>query len=278
MLKLGRLNRLKVIKPMPFGLYLDGKDYGEIVLPAHLAPKDCEPGQEIEVFVYQNVDNEVVATTKKPLAYVGEFAALTVESVTSVGAFLNWGVPKDILLPFKEQIAPVKEGQKCLVYIHENARDKRVVATAKIEKHLKEEPPRYKTGDSVDLIIANQTDLGIKAIVDNCCWGVIHKQDLPTRPKYGTRVTGYIKRQRPDGKLDLSLQKTGAEGKAELTDKILAMLQEQDGVITITDKSAPELISKIFGVSKKKYKAALGQLYKERKISIMPDRILLEDN
>ncbi len=268
MIQPGQFGTLTVCEESPFGVYFDIGNNRKVFATNKALPKPCKLGDKLTGFVYQESDGALAVTFDAPKARVGEFARLTVVEITSVGAFLDWGLPKDLFVPFGEQFKPLKEGQSPVVYVYQNKADGRVVASTKTDKFLDKTPPDYKVGAEVDLIVTDKSDLGMKVIINHAHSGLIHKDDLHSKLKYGQKIRGFIKHIRADEKIDVCLQKTGLEGRDALADKIIALLQENNGILTITDKSSPELIAKVFGVSKKQYKMALGKLYKEEVISI----------
>jgi len=275
MTEIGKINHLYVVKEVDFGIYLDGGDLGEILMPKRYVPEGTQPEDMIDAFIYLDSEDRLVATTEKPFAMVEEFALLEVASVTPVGAFLNWGLPKDLFVPFREQRQPMEEGKKYLVYVYVDVNSKRIAASSKIENYLDNLPMDYDEGEEVDLIIVNKTDLGYNAIIDNSHLGVIFKNEVfqPLNP--GDKIQGFIKKIRTDGKIDLCLQKAGYEKISEFADKIIAELQKQNGFLALTDKSSPEDIYTIFKFSKKNFKAAIGALYKKRIIKLEENGIRL---
>ncbi|MAD76839.1 MAG: GntR family transcriptional regulator [Rheinheimera sp.] len=274
MIALGTLNTLTVKKQVKFGFYLDGLSWGEILLPNNVAPAGLEIGQQLEVFLYLDSEDQLIATTEKPAIMVGKVAMLPVVAVTKVGAFLNWGLKKDLLVPFSEQQIPLKEGQKYLVYCYVDVSN-RIVASTKLDRHLHKTEPRYNIGDKVDIIISEQTDIGYKAVVELCHWGVLYKNEVFKPLRKGDKLTAYIVKVRDDGKIDLRLTATTYKQALELTTKILTKLEQNGGKLALTDKSSPELIYQAFGVSKKAYKQAIGALYKDKKIVILDAGIML---
>jgi len=275
MTEIGKVNHLYVVKEVDFGIYLDGGDLGEILMPKRYVPEGTQPEDMIDAFIYLDSEDRLVATTEKPMAMVEEFALLEVVSVTPVGAFLNWGLPKDLFVPFREQRQPMEEGKKYLVYVYVDVNSKRIAASSKIENYLDNLPMDYDEGEDVDLIIVNETDLGYNAIIDNSHLGVIFKNEVfqPLNP--GDKIQGYIKKIRYDGKIDLCLQKAGYEKISEFADKIIVKLQKQNGFLALTDKSSPEEIYATFKFSKKNFKAAIGALYKKRIITLEENGIRL---
>ena len=275
MTEIGKINHLYVVKDVDFGIYLDGGDLGEILMPKRYVPEGTQPEDTIDAFIYLDSEDRLVATTEKPLAMVEEFALLEVVAVTPVGAFLNWGLPKDLFVPFREQRQPMEEGRKYLVYVYVDTNTKRIAASSKIENYLDNIPVDYDVDEEVDLIIVNETDLGYNAIIDNCHLGIIYKNEVfqPLNP--GDKIQGYIKKIRTDGKIDLRLEKIGYEKISSFVDRIIAELQKNKGFLPLTDKSSPEEIYKAFRISKKNFKAAIGALYKKRFIAIEDNGIRL---
>ena len=277
MVKVGNTYELDVVKAVDFGFYLDAKDLGEVLLPRKNAPTDLSVGDSIEVFLYLDSEDRPVATTQKPKAHVGEFAYLKVLANTDVGAFLDWGLDKDVLVPFSEQHRPMEVGHSYLVYLYLDKVDGRITASSKIDKFLDDEKPHdFRPQQTVNLIIANSTDLGFKAIVNHSHWGVLYKDDVYQRLSFGQSIKGYIKHVRPDGKIDLSLQ-GGQETRDKYSEIILNHLKRHNGFAAVHDKSDPQTISDLFGMSKAAFKKAIGRLYKQRIISIAKDGIRLID-
>lgn len=278
MLELGNFNKLKIVKHSEFGLFLDGENEGEILLPRRYLPEDFRQtqkiGDELEVFVYLDSEDRLVATTETPLARVGEFAQLKVVSLSSVGAFLDWGLAKDLFMPFSERTQALRIGQFCLVFIYID-KSGRICASMKLNKFVKKETAEFSDGQSVDLIIANRTELGFNAIINGQNWGVLYENEVFSELRPGQKIPGFIKKIRPDGKIDLTLHKTGNAGSDDIAEKILNKLTEAKGYLEINDKTSAELIYELFGVSKKKYKMALGGLYKKRQITVDDDGIRL---
>jgi predicted RNA-binding protein (virulence factor B family) len=275
MTEIGKINHLEVVKELDFGIYLDGGDLGEILMPKRYVPEGTMPGDHLNAFIYLDSEDRLVATTEKPFAMVEEFALLEVVSVTPVGAFLNWGLPKDLFVPFREQRQPMEEGKKYLVYVYVDTNTKRIAASSKIEQYLDNIPVDYDLDEEVDLIIVNETDLGYNAIIDYSHLGILYKNEVfqPLNP--GDRVQGYIKKIRNDGKIDLRLEKIGYEKISSFVDRIIAELQKNNGFLALTDKSSPEEIYQTFKISKKNFKAAIGALYKKRFIALEENGIRL---
>ena len=277
MLALGKMNRLTVKKQVKFGFYLDALSWGEILLPNNVAPEGLQIGQELDVFLYLDSEDQLIATTESPKIKVGEVAMLNVVAVTKVGAFVNWGLKKDLLVPFSEQHIPLKEGQKYLMYCYVD-NSNRIVASTKLDRHLHKTMPAFNSGDKVSIVIAEQTDIGYKAVVNNQYWGVLYKGDVFKPLRRGDMLTAFITKVRDDGKIDLRLNTSTHKQAQELTTTIVKKLEQNGGKLALTDKSSPELIYDRFGVSKKAFKQAIGALYKDKKIVISEHGIMLVPN
>ena len=273
MIKLGDYNTLKIVKSVDFGLYLDGGNAGEILLPTRYVPKNAKIGDELEAFIYLDQDEKLVATTLHPLAKVGDIACLEVAWVNEYGAFLNWGLMKDLFCPFREQKMRMQKGYHYVVYIKEDEESHRLIATAKVDKYLYSDRPPYKHGDAVDILIWQKTDLGFKAIVDNHYQGLIYEDQIFQPLHTGDRMTAYVDHIRQDNKIDITLQPTGRRQTEEFSEVLLRYLQENDGHCDLGDKSPSELIADRFKVSKKVYKKAVGDLYRRRLITISDNGI-----
>lgn len=271
---IGRLNILKVVKEKNFGVYLDAWDLGEILLPKRYVPKGVELGQEIEVFVYLDSDDKLIATTDLPKAQVGEFAALTSVAVNQVGAFFDWGLPKDLLVPFSQQKNRVEEGETHLLFIYLDQFTNRIVATTKVDALLNREEAPYRVGDKVSIVIGDKTNIGFKCIIDNRFWGVLFFEDAFRQLRKGEKTTSFIKQIREDGKIDLSLQEVGYKKVRNILDDVLGYLDVQGGESPLTDKASPEAIYAVFKVSKATYKKALGALYKDKKIHLTKEKVI----
>ena len=263
-----------------FGLYLDGGADGEILLPKRYIPKDTPSEVEdwLNVFLYLDSEDKLIATTLKPKIQLGEFASLKVVDINRVGLFFDWGLPKDLLLPHSEEKRPLQIGDYCVIYLYLDKRTRRLTATARLDRHLDKVPANYQVGQEVDLLVVERTDLGFKAIIDGKHWGLIHKNELFKFIRSGMREKGYIKELRADGKISLSLQPIGHEAASGLAEQIIERLRAQGGVLALGDKSPPELISEHFRVSKGNFKKAIGGLYKQGLIRIHDDRIELLDS
>lgn len=277
MAAIGRYNSLQITKYTDFGLYLDGGVDGEILLPKRYIPKgeELEVGDWLNVFVYLDSEDRLIATTQKPKVQVGGFASLKVVEINRVGLFLDWGLPKDLLLPHSEEKRPLQVGDYCVVYVYLDQRTRRITATARLDRHLDKPPVRYETGQEVDLLVVEKTDMGFKAIINNEHWGLIHNNEVFKFLRGGMRERGFIREVRADGKISLSLQPLGREAASSLSELILAKLRGAGGQLPLSDKSSPEQISSLFGVSKGNFKKAIGGLYKQGLIVIEADRIRL---
>lgn len=268
-IKIGQYNTMRVVKTLDFGIYLDGGEMGEILMPTKWVPKGTEPEDEVEVFIYFDSEDRPIATTIRPKAMVGEFAWMKAKAVDRIGAFLDWGLDKDLLVPFNEQNAKMEEGRSYLVYVYVDPRSKRIAASARLEKYLDIEPVDYTPGQEVDLIIWTRSDMGYKAIINQKHQGLLYANEIFQDVRPGQKLKGYISQIRPDGKIDLKLQKSGYENVIDdFSKKILQTLQENDGFLPLTDKSSPDDIYQTLQMSKKNFKKAVGSLYKQRLISI----------
>lgn len=275
MANIGKYNTLKVLRKVDFGFYLDGQAEGEILIPLRYAPESCKIGDLIEVFIYFDSEDRIIATTEKPYATVGEFAYLHAVSVNSIGAFLDWGLPKDLLVPFREQKQPMEEGRSYIVFIYIDAETNRIAASAKLGQFLNHEPVNYLPEDEVDVLVVSESDLGYKGVINNRHEGILYKNEVFKPLKKGQRLKCYIRKIREDGKIDLRLLKDGYAKVNELSQLVLDILKEHDGFLEVTDKSPAEEIYRLFGMSKKTYKKAVGALYKERLILQGPEGISL---
>jgi predicted RNA-binding protein (virulence factor B family) len=273
----GRYNSLQVVKHTNFGLYLDGAQDGEILLPNRYIPKDIPSEDEdwLNVFVYLDSDDKLIATTEKPKVQVGEFASLKVVEVNSIGIFLDWGLPKDLLLPYSEEKRPLKAGDYCVVHVYLDKHTRRITATTRLDRYLDKTPASYAVGQEVDLLVAEETAMGFKAIINNKHWGLIHKNEVFKFLRPGKQEKGFIKEVRSDGNISLSLQPVGEQLASSLNAQILSKLRDNNGVLPVSDKSDPQVISNLFGVSKGNFKKAIGALYKQGQIVIHADRIEL---
>jgi predicted RNA-binding protein (virulence factor B family) len=277
MAEIGKKNRLEVIKELDFGSYLDGGELGEILLPRRYVPKNSGPGSILEVFLYFDSEDRIIATTEKPLAMVGEFACLKVVSVESVGAFLDWGLKKDLLVPFREQKQKMERGRSYVVFVYFDEKSRRIAASSRLEKFLDKSSGGFREGDEVDLLIYDRIGIGYKAIVNRRSSGLLYDNEVYGNLKTGERLNGFIKKVREDNKIDLSLFKHGPEKDGDLPEKILEILKKGGGFMALSDRSSPHAISVLLGVSKKTFKKAIGSLYKKRIIVIEDGGIRLKE-
>lgn len=276
--KIGKYAKLEVVKILSFGAYLDGGHFGEILLPTRYVPEGTEIDDEIEVFLYCDSEDRLIATTLKPYATTEEFAFLKCVHLSEYGAFLEWGIAKHLFVPFREQGQPMEVDRSYVVYIYLDESTERIAASARLNRHVKNiiAPNSFVEGDTVDLLIAKKTPLGYKTIVNGLYWGQLYKNDVFRNLKVGDKVKGYIKTLRPDGKIDLTLRKQGYQAAIpEAAHKIMAYLKENDGFVAVTDKSPPDAIYAKFQMSKKAFKKAIGGLYKRKMIRIEKDGIHL---
>jgi predicted RNA-binding protein (virulence factor B family) len=276
MLEIGRVNRLRIIETGANGLLLDAGQAPPLMLPVEQVDRDYPPGESLEVFVYVDADGNPAVTTRHPLAQEGQVAWLEIVEVNQLGAFADWGLPKDLFIPFAEQHHPLRKGQHSLVRVFLD-RQNRLAGSTRIDHWVKDDASGMQEGDEVSLLIAERTELGLKAIINHCSWGLLYGNELFRDLRKGQRVTGYIKRIRADDKIDLTLEKPGFS-KSRLDSvgqKIVHRLQASGGQLPFTDKSPPEEIYATFGVSKKVFKQALGALYKQRRITLHDDGIKL---
>lgn len=275
MLQIGNYNKLAITRITSSGAYFK-TDIGDVLLPLRLLPESAGVGALLDVFVYIDSEERLTATTKRPRAVVGEFALLKVKETTTVGSFLDWGLEKDLLLPFGEQIEPVRRGDLVLVmiYLHSSGR---IAASAKLDKFIKPIDGCLQEGDEVDLLVYAFTDLGAKVVINNSFGGLIFNSELVIKPKIGVRLTGYIKKVREDGKVDITLRQSGAVAIEKDREILLAALLKSGGCLPLTDKSTPEAIAVLLGMSKKSFKKALGGLYKDGVVKIESECIRLKN-
>ena len=274
MVNIGKINKLQILKEVSFGLYLDGGGV-EILLPKRYVPKGYKIHDFLDVFIYIDSENRLIATTETPYAKVDECAYLKVVSVNNVGAFMDWGLMKDLLVPHNEQVQPLVEGKFYTVYVYLDHETDRIAGSVKLRNFLNETSVYYKDGQPVDLLICAQTDLGYRAVINNTHLGIIYENEVFQEISMGQKLKGYIKTIREDKKIDISLQRPAKEERDGLMINILDDLKQRGGTSDLTDKSPPDAIYRQFSVSKKNYKKALGRLYKQRLIKIDKKQISL---
>ena len=277
-IELGKFNQLEVVKEVDFGLYLDGGEEGEILLPTRYVPEGCQVGDMLNVFLYLDIDERLIATTLTPLVQVGQFACLEVAWVNQFGAFLNWGLMKDLFVPFSEQKMKMQVGRKYVIHAHLDDESYRIVASAKVERYLSKDIPDYAPGTEVDILIWQKTDLGFKAIIDNKHSGLLYENEIFCTLETGMQMRAFVKQVREDGKVDLILQKPGFEKIDDFSKTLLDYIKEHGGRIHLNDKSPAEDIYDTFGVSKKTFKKGVGDLYKKRLISLQENCITLAES
>lgn len=277
-IRLGNYNTLTIQRFTDHGAYLDGGEIGEILMPKCYVSSEMRPGDTVRVFVYLDQQERLVATLETPLAVVGDFAHLAVSWVNNYGAFLNWGVMKDLFVPFGEQKKKMELGNSYIVYIYVDEETQRIVGTAKIDRYLQPASAHtYHRGMEVDLLIWQRTEMGLKAIVDNRHAGLIYNSELVgVEPRTGDRLRGTVVKVREDGRLDIALQRIGKGRFRDFAAELLAELQQCGGFLPFTDASAPEAIAERFGVSKKTFKRAVGTLYREQRILLGDDGLHLK--
>ena len=276
---IGKRNLLSIVRASQPGLYLDGGELGEILLPGRYIPADVAPKQKLDVFVYRDSEDRLVATTETPRAMVGEFAFMQVINLhPNIGAFLDWGLSKDLLLPFREQEFPVRIGDRVVVYVGIDEKTQRILATMRVNRHLHRDTPAYRDGQPVNILVTGKTPLGYSAIVENAHRGLLYHSQLATPLAIGQKLKGFVRTVRSGGKIDLALDAAGYQRVAPLTHKIVEALQFSRGKFDFDDDSTPEVIRQNFGVSKKAFKQALGRLYKSRRISFLKPGVQLLDN
>lgn len=272
--KVGQYNRLRVNRKVEFGFYLEDGAEG-ILLPKRFAPNQLNIDDEIEVFVYHDSDNRLIATTQKPKAVVGEIAKMKVVSVTKQGAFLDWGLMKDLFVPASKQVAGMRLGGEYLVMLYIDEMTGRVAATEKVENLMSNDALTVKEMEAVDLLVYRTSELGYVMIINNQHIGILHGNEVFQQLEIGDKVKGFIKKIRPDNKIDLILGKPGYTKVEDETAKVLRLLAENNGYLPYNDKSDPTDIYAFFGMSKKAFKMTTGNLYKQKKIQFTQTGIQL---
>lgn len=278
MIHLGEFNTLKAYRKTDNGYYLcDEEELNEVLLPNKYIPQNLKTNDPIKVFIYKDSEDRLIATTLTPKILLHRFAYLPVVEVNRFGAFLDWGLEKDLMVPYAQQNKKMRRGGRYLVYLYVDEQTERLVASCKLHHFLQQEPITVEKGDEVDLIIWEQTDMGYNAIINNLHKGLIYKNEIFQKLRAGDRMKGFIKEIREDSKIDISLQRQGYSNVTSNIDPILQALQQNNGFLPLNDKSAPDAIYQRFQVSKKTFKKAIGALYRERKIRIESDGIYLVD-
>ena len=265
--QIGQRATLPILRESKFGLYLDGGDLGEILLPGREMPANWSVGAFVDVFLYFDSEDRQVATLKQPKAVAGDFARLKCLSVTGVGAFLDWGLPKDLMVPFREQKTRMEAGKSYLVHVFVDEESGRLVATTRLTRHLDKTPPPWRGGEKVEIILFGKTPLGYKAIIEHTHTGLLFANQVFQDLQPGEKLTAYIADRRPDGKIDLALNPPGRQRVDDLSERILAELKARGGFWGIGDHSSAEEIKEELGVSKRTFKQTIGALLKARKIT-----------
>lgn len=273
MLEVGKYHHLTVLRDTSVGMFLGDLKGNEILLPLKYIPQGLQVDDSIEVFVYKDSEDRPIATTLKPLALPGEFAVLTVNDVSSFGAFLEMGLEKELLVPYKEQNQNLTRGKQVLVYVYLDELTNRLVASCKTNKFVEREDIDLEENQEVELLIGPRSDVGINVIINNKYAGLLYENEVFEKVRLGDKRTGYIFKLREDGKIDVRLQPTGYENIDAFEQKILDVLDDHGGNMDIGDKSAPEKIYEAFKMSKKNFKKAAGGLYKKRLIVVEPNSI-----
>jgi uncharacterized protein len=276
MIEAGKYCTLRVVKILDFGAFLDGEDLGEILLPIRYVPKETKVNDELEVFLYFDSEDRLIATTEKPYATVGDFAYLRCVASNAVGSFMDWGLPKDLLVPFREQKSQMVAGHDYVVYVYLDEESNRLVGSTKLHRFYADSPESFEYNQEVDLLISHKTDFGYAAIINNCYPGILYHNEVFQKIERGDVCTGYIKNVRDDGKVDLSLQPLGYKKAIDPhCEEIIKYLKQNKGLMKLTDKSSPEMIYDALGISKKQFKKALGLLYKREIVELLPNQVKL---
>jgi predicted RNA-binding protein (virulence factor B family) len=268
MAEIGKYNKLRIVKEVDFGLYLDGGEQGEILLPKRYMPEHYQVDDDLEVFIYLDSEDRIIATTERPFATVNQFALLEVVSVNAVGAFLDWGLSKDILVPFREQKQNMQVGESYLVYVYLDEATNRIVASSKLSRFLNKKPVEYTPGQEVDILISNRSEIGYTVIINQAHRGILYKNEVFHKIFRGQHYTGYVVKVRDDEKIDVRLQKPGLDKVDDFSDELLNELKRSNGFLAFNDNTPPEQIYSTFGVSKKTFKKAVGALFRQRLIEI----------
>lgn len=275
MIELGKFNVLEVFRRSPHGVYLMDEDGLEVLLPNKFVPENIQIDDNMEVFVFKDSEDRLTATTQKPMILLNEFACLKVREVNQVGAFLDWGLDKDLFVPYAEQSRKMEKNQKYIVYLFSDLKTNRLVASSKLGQFLSTEKPDLERGQEVDLLIGRPTEIGINAIINNKFRGLIYKNEVFKVLELGDRMKGYVKNIREDYKIDLSLEPLGHLSIEPHAEKLLELIKKSQGKLKLTDNSNPEMIMRVAQMSKKAFKRAAGSLYKQRLIEIKEDGIYL---
>jgi predicted RNA-binding protein (virulence factor B family) len=274
-MQVGKIHTLEVVSIADFGVYLDGKDRGKILLPGKDVPRGTEIGHSIEVFVYWDSEDRIIATTRMPLAQVGDFALLRCAATAEVGSFMDWGVPRDLFVAFREQKVRLVQGESYVVRVYEDPVSDRLAGSTKLHQFYDKTPAAFEVDQEVDLMILHRTDIGYAVLMDQRYQGMLYQNEVFKPLRRGDRCKGYVKLVREDGKVDLSLHLQGKEGSDSASELISRYLSEHGGTMPITDASSPEEIHRAFGMSKKLFKKALGSLLRRGLVSISDTEVAL---
>lgn len=276
--KIGQYATLDVVKELPFGIYLDAGPLGEILLPIRYVPEGTEIGDELDVFIYCDSEDRLIATTLKPAVTAGQFAYLEVVDTSEYGAFMEWGIPKHLFVPYREQDIPMVKGRSYVVHVYVDDQSERIVASSRLKRHIAyEEVKGLKIGQEVDILVAKRTDLGFKVIVNQTYWGLIYSNEVFQSLRAGSEMKAFVKNIRDRVKIDISLQQQGMAGMSDSGKLLLQAIEKNGGILPLTDKSKPEEIYKMLRMSKKAFKRAVGNLYKKRLIVINKKEIRLKE-
>ena len=273
MVQIGKINNLDIIRETENGIYLDGKDLGEILMPKRFITEEIKAKGNADVFIYTDSEDRLVATTEKPFVKVDELARLKVIETNRFGAFLDWGLAKDLLVPFSEQTEKMETGKTYLVAVYLDKKTNRIVASAKLNKFLDNTPPQYETGEKVEAIVVGKTPLGFKVVVNKEHWGILYENEIFQPLENGQVIDAFVKKVRNDDKIDLILEKPGYEKIDDISEKIISELNNNNGFLALNDKSSPEMVKALLGISKKNFKKAVGNLYRKRLITFDSDGI-----
>jgi uncharacterized protein len=272
-MKIGEYNTLRILRLTTVGAYLGDEEDNDVLLPNKYLTHEMSVGEDIEVFLYKDSEDRLVATTEKPYITLNEFAYLRVKEVTPFGAFLDWGLEKDLLVPFREQTTKLEEDKYYLIYLKLDTQTNRLVATAKTNKYFSVDTSEIEINKEVEILICESFDLGVKIVIEGKFLGIVYHNDVTRKLRRGDYTIGYVYNIREDGKLDVRLEKSGYEKIEPNSERLLALINNRNGVLYLTDKSDPDDIRETVGMSKKTFKKAVGNLYKQKKIRINPDSL-----
>ena len=276
MIRIGKYNDLKITRTLDFGVIVAGEPFGEILVPRKYVEPGWKVGDTVSVFVYTDSEDRLVATTEQPLIQAGGFATLRVRQLTPVGAFLDCGLAKDLLVPYREQYHRLQVGERVVAYAYVDEKTQRLVATTKVEPHLLPAPAdAYRPKERVKIIVYQQTDMGYKVIVEQRYKGMVYANEIFSGLRYGERADAYVEQIRPDGKIDLVMYKTGYAKVVDFSDTLLDRIRSNGGSLPYTDRTDPETIYRVFGVSKKTFKKAVGDLYRKRMVELREEGLFL---